>query len=119
MGVAGFVLGTLAGQFAGAWVYWRIRGNSPPPANREYDAAMAAGFVTTIVASAIYVPLGVHTWLSAMALRGACRSSSGCAWVSAKGWCFAAGPWALDHLSQLKRDPLGGVDQQSASYLRL
>jgi len=63
MGVAGFVLGTLAGQFAGAWVYWRIRGNSLPPANREYGAAMAAGFVTTLVASAIYVPLGVHTWL--------------------------------------------------------
>jgi hypothetical protein len=72
MGVAGFVLGTIAGQFAGAWAYWRIRGTSPAPsdhesseaaANREFDAAWAAGLVTTVVASAIYIPFGVHTWI--------------------------------------------------------
>ena len=61
MGVAGLVIGTVAGQFSGAWVYRRVRGNSPGPWS-EFDAAWAAGLVTTAVASAIYVPLGVHTW---------------------------------------------------------
>src|SRR6266516_539403 len=72
LGTAGFIIGTVAGQLAGAWAYWRIRGNSPgqlnreddtAAANREFDAAWAAGFVTAVVASAIYIPLGVHTWV--------------------------------------------------------
>lgn len=56
MGIAGFILGTVAGQFAGAWIYGRIHGP-------ELLAASAGGIVTTIVASLIYIPFGVHTWL--------------------------------------------------------
>src|SRR5437867_4421871 len=63
MGLAGFIIGSVAGQFSGAWVYWRIRGSSPGPSMREADAAAAAGFVTAVVASAIYIPLGVHSWV--------------------------------------------------------
>ena len=63
MGVGGFIIGTVAGQFAGAWAYWRVRGQRSEPATRETRAAIAAGLVTTLVASAIYVPLGVHAWL--------------------------------------------------------
>jgi hypothetical protein len=63
MGMAGFIIGTVAGQFSGAWVYWQVRGNPAGAVARWIDEAMAAGLVTTIVASAIYIPLGVHTWL--------------------------------------------------------
>jgi hypothetical protein len=72
MGVVSFMAGTVAGQLAGAWVYWRVRGNTPGPstsehdaavANREFDAAWAAGFVTAVVATGVYTALGVHAWL--------------------------------------------------------
>jgi hypothetical protein len=63
MGLAGFIIGTMAGQFSGAWVYWQIRGTGPGPAMRETYAAAAAGVVTAVVASAVYIPLGVHTWV--------------------------------------------------------
>ncbi len=63
MGAGGFIIGTVASQFSGAWVYWRIRGPGAVSPNREYDAAMVAGLVTTVVASAIYILLGVHNWL--------------------------------------------------------
>ena len=62
MGVAGFIIGTAAGQFSGAWAYWRIR-NRAGSADPEFDAAWAAGLVATVIASAVYIPLGVHTWL--------------------------------------------------------
>ena len=69
MGTAGLIIGTVAGQFAGSWAYWRVRGRGPGPsdrdalaaANRDFDAAWAAGVVTTLVASVIYISLGVHT----------------------------------------------------------
>ena len=63
MGMAGFIIGTVAGQFSGAWAYWRIRGKSAASPDREFDAAWAGGLVATVVASAIYVPLGVHIWI--------------------------------------------------------
>ena len=63
MGVAGFIIGTVAGQFSGAWAYWRIR-NHAGSADPEFDAAWAAGLVTTVIASAFYIPLGVHTWVA-------------------------------------------------------
>jgi hypothetical protein len=63
MGTAGFVIGSVAGQFSGAWVYWRIRGDTSQSSMREGEAAWAAGLVTVVIASAIYVPLGVHTWV--------------------------------------------------------
>jgi len=63
MGVIGLIIGTSAGQFAGAWAYWQVRGYNPDPAVHEVLAAAAAGLVTTVVASAVYVLLGVHTWV--------------------------------------------------------
>ena len=63
MGTLGFIIGTAAGQFSGAWMYWRIREARRTAAVREADAATAAGLVTTAVASAFYIPLGVHTWI--------------------------------------------------------
>ena len=51
MGVAGFIIGTVAGQFSGAWAYWRIR-NRAGSADPEFDAAWVAGLVTTVIASA-------------------------------------------------------------------
>jgi hypothetical protein len=64
MGLAGFAIGTVAGQFAGAWAYGRIRGGGPEPAPHEVLAAVAAGLTTTLVSSVVYVPLGVHIWLA-------------------------------------------------------
>jgi hypothetical protein len=62
MGLAGFMLGTVGGQLAGASVYWRTRGSSGAPTG-EFRAAAAAGVVTTLVASALFVLLGVHRWI--------------------------------------------------------
>jgi hypothetical protein len=61
MGVAAFLIGTVAGQIAGAWAYLRVRRTQEP--RRELLAATMAGLVTTGVASAVYIPLGVHEWL--------------------------------------------------------
>jgi uncharacterized membrane protein (DUF2068 family) len=44
-------------------VYWQIRGDNPRPAKSETRATAAAGLVTTVIASAIYIPLDVHTWV--------------------------------------------------------
>ena len=64
--MAGFIVGTIVGQFCGAWVYWRVRGNRSGPAMREALAATAAGLVTAAIATAVYVPLDVHTWLGGL-----------------------------------------------------
>jgi hypothetical protein len=62
MGLAGFLLGTAIGQLAGAWLYWRVRA-SHELIPREFQAATVAGITTTVVASALYIPLQVHTWI--------------------------------------------------------
>jgi hypothetical protein len=62
VGVAGFLLGTAVGQLAGAWLYWRVRASHELIA-REFQAATAAGITTTVVASALYIPLHVHSWI--------------------------------------------------------
>jgi hypothetical protein len=61
--MGGFIVGTIAGQFLGSWAYWQVRGHSAAHGVSEWLAATAAGVVATVVASAIYIPLGVHTWL--------------------------------------------------------
>ncbi len=78
-GVGGFIVGTLVGQFAGAWVYWRTRNALEGHAGRELWAGTAAGLLTAVVATAIYIPLGAHLWLAgagapwtAAAFLGAC-----------------------------------------------
>ncbi len=62
-----FVIGTVAGQFAGAWVSWRIRRRA------EWIRRTSAGLVTAVVATGIYLPLRVHTWAGG---EGASRALS-------------------------------------------
>ena len=62
-GVGIFALGTLAGQVTGAWVYRRVRGVGTVPKSHELYAATSAGLVTTVVASLVFLPLGLHKWL--------------------------------------------------------
>jgi len=59
----GFIVGALAGMFAGSWVYWRVRGTGSPSTHPEWLAATAAGLVAALVASAIFIRLQVHIWL--------------------------------------------------------
>jgi len=63
MGVTGFIIGSVGGMFSGAWVYWQVRGDSPGAARREARAAAAAGLVTAVIDTVIFIPLGVHTWV--------------------------------------------------------
>ena len=63
MGILGFIVGTVAGQLCGSWVFWRVRDNNPRPETQEAFAAAAAGLVTAVIATAMYIPLGVHTWV--------------------------------------------------------
>lgn len=62
MGVAGFLLGTAAGQLFGAWAYRRVLGYGAAQPMRKVRAALAAGLVTTAVTTVIYIPFHVHTW---------------------------------------------------------
>ena len=63
MGLAGFIFGSLAGLFSGAWVYGHVGDDSPVTVKHQLRAAAAAGLVTTVIASAIYIPLRVHIWV--------------------------------------------------------
>jgi hypothetical protein len=63
MGAGGFVLGSVVGMFAGAWVYWRVLGDGARSAMRTVGAAVAAGLTTMAVDTVLFIPLGVHTWV--------------------------------------------------------
>jgi len=57
----GFIVGSVIAQFAGAWAYHASKRRL---AFTELLAAIAAGLVTTVVASALYIPFHVHDWLA-------------------------------------------------------
>ena len=57
----GFIVGSVIAQFAGAWAYHASKRRL---AFTEVPAAIAAGFVTTVVASAVYIPSHVHDWVA-------------------------------------------------------
>ena|SRR2546425_1871391 len=59
----GFIIGSFVSQFAGAWAYWWVRGKDSSSTAPQWLAATAGGLAYTVVASAIYIPLHVHTWL--------------------------------------------------------
>ena len=59
MGVLGVIFGLMVGQLAGAAIYRRV--TSRP--QQELPASIAAGLVTTVVASPIFIAFGVHRWL--------------------------------------------------------
>ena len=61
--MTGFIFGTLVGQFAGSWAYWRARGEDPSAPRSKWLAATIAGVVTSVAASAIYIPSRVHIWI--------------------------------------------------------
>ena len=60
MGVLGVVIGLVAGQFCGAATYKFITARS----QQKVAASIAAGLVTTICASPIFILFGVHRWLA-------------------------------------------------------
>lgn len=64
MGPANFLLGVIVGQVSGAWVYWRVRRRYDDRRFREFAARGSEAFVMTVVASAIFIPLRVHEWLT-------------------------------------------------------
>jgi hypothetical protein len=66
MGVAGFVIGTFAGHISGRWVYRQVRTEGAGSNMHETRAAVASGLGTAVIASAIYILLGVHTWAGGM-----------------------------------------------------
>jgi len=59
----GFIVGTIAGQLAGSWTYWRVRGTGPTPTHPEWWSATAAGLVAAVAAAVLYLALNVHIWL--------------------------------------------------------
>jgi hypothetical protein len=62
----GFILGSVIGQFAGAWAY---HASKKRLAFRELLAALTAGVTTTLFASVVYVPFHVHEWLAGSGAR--------------------------------------------------
>jgi len=63
MGLAGFIIGSVAGLLSGAWVYEHFRRDSKMSLGHQLRSAAAAGVMTTLIDSAIYVPFRVHVWL--------------------------------------------------------
>lgn len=63
MGMIGFIIGSAAGQLCGAWIYRLLRSSGRPPDVGRAAASTAAGLVTTVVSTGIYIPFGVHTWV--------------------------------------------------------
>jgi hypothetical protein len=61
MGIAGFIIGTIAGQICGADVYRRII--SRATSDRSLQAAIGSGLATAACSSVVYIVLGVHDWL--------------------------------------------------------
>ena len=59
----GFIIGSFVAQFAGAGAYWQIRSRDSFSNGRPWVAAATGGVAYTLVASAIYIPFQVHTWL--------------------------------------------------------
>lgn len=64
MGAVGFAVGAIAGQVSGAWCYWRVRHKGLGGYKSEALAATCAGFVTALVATAVYSLFRVHTWIA-------------------------------------------------------
>jgi len=57
-------IGLVPAQLAGAWTYWKVHEALFPQPRREWVAASAAGFVTTLVSSLIYLAFGLHKHLA-------------------------------------------------------
>jgi hypothetical protein len=60
VGVLGVVIGVMAGQLCGAFIYQRI--NTRP--GRKIIASVAAGLVTVLCASPVFIAFSVHRWLA-------------------------------------------------------
>jgi len=52
----------LVSLFAGAWAYWKIRGESLAGPLLETRARIVAGLATAAVCGALFVALGVHKY---------------------------------------------------------
>jgi len=61
--VAIIFIGLVPAQLAGAGTYVKIKDSSSPRWGREWVAASAGGLATTLVASLIYLALGLHKQL--------------------------------------------------------
>ena len=91
--MGGFVVGTIAGQFSGAWAYWKVHGLSSSQTRPEWLAATAAGLVTTLIASTIYIPLGVHTWFGGEGNSWGASVFMGVCMGVCQGVLFRGRPW--------------------------
>ena len=56
-------IGLLPAQLAGAWTYLKLHESDSIQLRREWIAASASGFATALVASLIYLALGLHKQL--------------------------------------------------------
>jgi hypothetical protein len=60
-GPVGFILGTVPAQVAGASLYRRLQKSPEITALRR---SAATGLLSSIVATALYIPLGVGDWVN-------------------------------------------------------
>ena len=63
MAFLGFVVGSFASQAAGAWAYWRVRKRFSG-SRGDWQPRLVGAVVAALVATALYTPFGVHTWLT-------------------------------------------------------
>ena len=90
------LIGLVPAQLVGAWTYIRVKRSSSPRWRREWVAATACGLATTLVASVIYLALGLHKQLEPQLSWGASVF-----W----GLCFGIVQGALFRGRPLQRKP--------------
>jgi hypothetical protein len=64
MGVIGLFIGTVISQVCGAAAYRRVLATLAQRPARSVLAGVAAGIVTALVATPLFILFGVHTWLA-------------------------------------------------------
>ena len=61
--MGGFIIGTMLGQLAGSWAYWKVYDRRADH-NTEWRESVVAGTVSAVVAAAVYIPTHVQIWLA-------------------------------------------------------
>lgn len=97
MGLIGFAVGTILGQFAGAWAY---RYSKRRLVLAEWKSAVVSGVATAVVSSLVFVLTSVHDWAGGIGSSWGVSVFLGVCMGIVQGALFPGGP--LDPRSTLR-----------------
>jgi hypothetical protein len=97
MGLGGFIIGTLLGQFGGGWTYRYAKRRLM---FTEWKAAVASGLAATVVSSFVFILTHVHDWAGGVGSSWGVSVFFGVCSGIVQGALFRGGP--LDPRSTLR-----------------